>query len=156
MLSLGVRVHLGAITIKVYSAFPKGPSIIGASPSDCLVSYRRHSLVESYPLCSPSRQGHVYLNQRWFIELSVSFLEIFFDLRSTSPSKTSDSEQQHCTFLALLRTMRTSFSFYINFLISEPAPVVMSARLPQWDITLYRSFCPNDFDILHILLTYFS
>ena len=45
MLPLQVRVDLGALAIKGYSAFPKSSSITGTSPSDCLVSYLGHSLV---------------------------------------------------------------------------------------------------------------
>ena len=43
MLPLQAREDLGVIAMKGYFAFPKG------SPSDCLVSYPRHSLGESCP-----------------------------------------------------------------------------------------------------------
>ena len=42
-LPLWVRVDLGAMAMKGYSAFPE------ASASDCLMSYPGHSLEESYP-----------------------------------------------------------------------------------------------------------
>ena len=49
MLLLWARVNLGMMAMKGYSAFAKAPTIIGASPSDCLMSYLGHSLEESYP-----------------------------------------------------------------------------------------------------------
>ena len=48
MLPLRARVDLGAMAMKEFSAFPK-------VPSDCLVSYTRHSLVAKF---YPSAEMH--------------------------------------------------------------------------------------------------
>ena len=45
MLPLWVRVDLGVMAIKRYSALPKSPA-----PSDCLVSYPGHLLLGGLPL----------------------------------------------------------------------------------------------------------
>ena len=45
------RVELGVMAMKGYSEFPQSYSIIGASPSDCLVPYPGHSLGVGLLLC---------------------------------------------------------------------------------------------------------
>ena len=39
---------MGVMTIKGYSAFPKAPAFLIASPSNCFVSYPGHLMKESY------------------------------------------------------------------------------------------------------------
>ena len=47
MLPLRAIVDLGVMAKKVYSAFPKAPTLL--EPHHCLVSYPGHSLEEFYP-----------------------------------------------------------------------------------------------------------
>ena len=49
MLPLWARVDLGVMAIKGVLCISQRFSVTGASPSDCLVSYPKHSLGESYP-----------------------------------------------------------------------------------------------------------
>ena len=48
VLPLQARVDLGVMAMTEYSIFPRA-TLIGASPSDSLMSYPRHLLAESYP-----------------------------------------------------------------------------------------------------------
>ena len=49
MLPFEARVDLVVMTKKGYSTLPQSSSNTGTTPSDCLMSYPRHSLEESYP-----------------------------------------------------------------------------------------------------------
>ena len=59
---------LGAIAIKGVLRIPQSSSPTGTSPSDCLVSYRGHSLWGSYP---PAEKQLVYSTDpvEWAIKL---------------------------------------------------------------------------------------
>ena len=86
MLPFWVRVYLGAMAIKRYTAFSKAP----ASPSDGLVSYPEHSLVGSLTPLHRCIQCILQLQSTWSFNVGQQIQNKVLTIKKSTPGKKNE------------------------------------------------------------------